>query len=455
MMHFLHSSGLVVLFLAVGLVVLGILVLVHELGHFLVAKGFGIRVLTFSIGFGKPLWKKTVGGTEYRISAVPFGGFVAMSGEHPEDKPTVEPGDFTSKPKWQRAGVAVAGPAANYLFAMICLYVAFVAGVNEPVYLKRPVIGAVADSSSAQKAGLLPGDSIVSMNGKAVRTWEDVDRELSLRESPYSIAYVRNGAAGTAIFTLPQWRGGGLPKDPTGGLYPLFSPTIGFVKQGAPAAGAGFKAGDTVVSIDGCSVVSWGQLTDKVTHFDGAKGPMHFAVKRGADTVALTVVPAFQKDAGCFQIGVGRGNPASVKVRYGPLGSARKMLAATWENTTLVFNIVGMLSTRKVSAKELTGPVGIVQWIGIVALAGPVEILKFMALIGINLAILNLFPLVITDGGLLLFLLLEAIRRKPLSIRAQSIINRGAIAFFFVLFMYVTYNDLGRLPDLLKIMTGR
>jgi len=142
-------------------------------------------------------------------------------------------------------------------------------------------------------------------------------------------------------------------------------------------------------------------------------------------------------------------------VRYGPLAATRKMLAATWENTTLVFQVLGMLSTQKVSAKELTGPVGIVQWIGIVAMAGPVEIVKLMALIGINLAVLNLLPLVITDGGLLLFLLLEAIRRRPLSVRAQSIVNRTALAFFVMLFLYVTYNDLGRVPDLLKVMTGR
>ncbi len=455
MMHLLHSSALVVLFFAVGLLVLGILVLVHELGHFLAAKYFGIRVLAFSIGFGNPVWKKTVGETEYRITAIPFGGFVSMSGEHPEDKPVVEPGDFTSKPKWQRAVVAIAGPAANYLFAMLCLYVAFIAGVNEPLYLKRPVIGAVSDSSSAQKAGLLPGDSIVAMNGQAVHSWEDVERHLSMRQSSYAIAFVRNGAESTAHFTLPAWRGRGLPKDPTGGLFPVYSPTIGLVKQDAPAGKAGFKPGDMVVGIDGAHIVSWGQLTQYVVHFDSAKGSMRFAVKRGADTVTLTVIPVYQKDAGRYQIGIGQGNSPSVNVRYGPVTAVGKMLAATWENTKLVFDIIGMLSTKKVSTKELTGPVGIVQWIGIVALAGPVEIVRFMALIGINLAILNLLPLVITDGGLLLFLLLEAIRRKPLSVRAQSIINRGAILFFIMLFLYVTYNDLGRLPDLIKMMTGR
>jgi regulator of sigma E protease len=454
MIHSLQSYGLVAMFFAIGLVVLGILVLVHELGHFLAAKSFGIRVLAFSIGFGKPVFSKTVGETEYKISLIPFGGFVSMSGEHLEDKPVVEPGDFTSKPKWQRAVVAIAGPASNFIFAMLCLYVAFLVGVNEPLYLKRPIVGAVADSSAAQSAGLLPGDSIVAMNRKPVTTWEDVERQFSMRQAQYDITFVRNGVTSAATLTVPKWDGKGLPKDPTGGMYPVYSPVIGFIKDGAPAAAAGFKSGDTITSIDGKPIVSWSQLTLRVTHYSG-DGGMTFIVKRGVESAELHVTPEFRKDAGCYQIGVGRGNPASVKVRYGPIRAAGKMLGATWENTTLVFDIIGMLTTKKVSTKELTGPVGIVQWIGVVALAGPVEIIKFMALIGINLAVLNLLPLVITDGGMLLFLLLEAIRRKPLSIRAQSLVNRIAIAFFVFLFLYVTYNDLGRLPDLVKIMTGR
>jgi regulator of sigma E protease len=377
-----------------------------------------------------------------------------MSGEHLEEKPLVEPGDFTSKPKWQRAIVAIAGPAANFVFAMLCLYVAFLVGVNEPLYLKRPIVGAIADSSAAQSAGLLPGDSIVAMNQRPIKTWEDVERQLTMRQAHYDITFVRNGVTAAATLAVPKWDGKGLPKDPTGGMYPVYSPVIGFVKDGAPAAVAGFKSGDTIASIDGKPIVSWGQLTLRVTHYSGTGG-MTFVVKRGVEIAQLHVTPEFRKDAGCYQIGVGRGTPASVKVRYGPINAAGKMLGATWENTTLVFDIIGMLSTKKVSTKELTGPVGIIQWIGVVALAGPVEILKFMALIGINLAVLNLLPLVITDGGMLLFLLLEAIRRKPLSIRAQSVVNRIAIAFFVFLFLYVTYNDLGRLPDLVKIMTGR
>jgi|WetSurMetagenome_2_1015567.scaffolds.fasta_scaffold00045_25 regulator of sigma E protease len=454
MLHLIQSSAIVALFLAIGLVVLGILVLVHEMGHFVAAKCCGIRVLAFSIGFGKPLFVRTVNGTDYKICAIPFGGYVAMAGEHPEENQAVNPGDFTSKPIWQRALVAIAGPAANYLFAMMCLYAAFAVGVNEPEYLRRPVVGAVLDSSAAWKAGILAGDSIAAMNGKPMRTWEDVEMALALRQPAYEVSLVRDGTPRTAQLVVPQWRGRGLPKDPTGGLFPLYTPVIGYVRDGTPAAAAGFKGGDTVVAIDGERIVSWGQLTQRVTRFDSTQGPMRFLVKRGADTVLLSAAPAFNDEAKTRQIGVARGNSPSVKVRYGLVGSVRKMLAATWDNTTLVFKILGLLSTQRVSTKELTGPVGIVQWIGIVAMSGPIEIIRLMALIGINLAVLNLLPLVITDGGLLLFLLIEAIRRKPLSLRLQSVINRAALAFFVLLFLYVTYNDLWRLPDLIKVMTG-
>ncbi len=446
---------MVTIFFAIGLVVLGILVLVHELGHFVAAKRCGIRVLAFSIGFGKPLIKKTFGGTEYRICAVPFGGYVAMSGEHPEEKSTVEQGDFTAQPKWQRAIVAVSGPAANFIFAMACLYIVFVAGVDEPLYLKRPIIGAVSDSSSAMQAGFLAGDSVIAINGKPVRTWEDIELQLTSQQRNYRITFVRDNTVLTKTLALSPWNGKGLPPEPTGGLFPVYSPIVGSVGAGTPAAAAGFRAGDTVVGISGKKIYSWEQLTQFVIRFDSLAGPLRFMVKRGDNITSLMAVPAFNKSAGRFQIGITRGNSASVVVRYGPLAAFGKMLDATWENTTMVFNIIGKLTTKQVSAKELSGPIGIVQWIGIVALSGPVDILKFMAMIGINLAILNLLPLVITDGGLLLFLLLEALRGKPLSVRAQSMVNRVAIAFFIMLFMYVTYNDLGRLPDLLRIMTGR
>ncbi|HUI93198.1 MAG TPA: RIP metalloprotease RseP [Chitinivibrionales bacterium] len=455
MLPLLQSTLGVTLLAIVGVIILGILVLVHELGHFIAAKSCGIRVLAFSIGFGRALLKKTIGGTEYRLSAVPFGGFITMAGEHPEEKPLREPGDFTTKPIWQRAVVAIAGPLANYLFAMVCLYFVFILGVKTPVYLMKPVVGDVADSSSAQRAGFLPGDSIVFINGKKVSNWEDIQRVLSLQEQRNEIVFCRGSETKTLFLVLARPKTSRLPKEPTGGLLPGLPPVIGKAIDTMPAAMAGISAGDTVVSINGRTVRSWDQLTSSVVHFDSAKGPLAFTVRRGTSLVSIAVVPRYNKTDKRYQIGVLGAQPAKVQVRYGAAASVGKMLDKTWEYTTMIYDVLAKLLSKQVSPKQLAGPVGIVQMTGIVALGGPVELMNLMGLIGINLAVLNLLPLIITDGGLLLFLLIEAIRRKPLPVRYQLLINRIAITFFILLFAYVTYNDMARLPDLFRLMTGR
>jgi regulator of sigma E protease len=455
MMVILQSTLGFTLLVIVGVVILGILVLVHELGHFSAAKSCGIRVLAFSIGFGRPLLKKTIGGTEYRLSAVPFGGYVSMAGEHPEEKPVKEPGDFTAKPIWQRAIVAVAGPVANYLFAMVCLYLVFLLGIKTPVYMLRPVVGDVADSSSAQKAGFLPGDSIVAINGKKVSNWEDIQRILSLQEQRNQIVFARGSETKSLVLPLARVKTSRFPKEPTGGLLPGLPPVIGKVMDATPALAAGFRAGDTVASVNGGAVRSWDQLTSRVVHFDSAGGPLTFTIRRGGSPVLITAVPRFNKVDKRYQMGIMAAQPAKIKVRYGPVQSIGKMLGKSWEYTTMIYDVLTKLFSKQVSPKQLAGPIGIVQMTGLVALGGPVEVMNLMALIGINLAVLNLLPLIITDGGLLFFLLIEAVRRKPLSVKSQLLINRVAITFFILLFAYVTYNDMVRLPELFKIMTGR
>jgi regulator of sigma E protease len=190
-------------------------------------------------------------------------------------------------------------------------------------------------------------------------------------------------------------------------------------------------------------------------HYDSAKGPMLFTVQRAGSQVSITAVPRYNKADKRYLMGIMAAQPAKVQVRYGPVKSVNKMLDKTWEYTTMIYDVLAKLFSRQVSPKQLAGPIGIVQMTGLVALGGPVEVMNLMALIGINLGVLNLLPLIITDGGLLLFLLLEAIRRKPLSVKYQLLINRVAITFFILLFAYVTYNDMARLPDLFKLMTGR
>ncbi len=436
-----------------GIIILGIMVIIHELGHFLAAKACRIRVLAFSIGFGKILFKKKIGGTEYRLSAIPFGGYVKMAGEQPDDERSGASDEFSSKPKWQRALVAIAGPLANYVSAMLMLWVMFMYGVDHPKYLDRPVIGFVADSSAARDAGIMAGDSIVSMNGKPIQSWDDMETQFLTGSSRYDVLLVRNGLQVRHEIRKDLAKKSESYAQPPFGMLPVLPAVVGKVYDTLPAAKAGLKAGDTIVSIDSAGLCSWFQISDLVQR--GNTGTARLVtVARQQAKLTIGIVPRFDPKTKRQVLGIEMGKPESRKARYAPAPAFNLCLKKTRDFTTMIFEVLGKLVSREVSAKELAGPVGIIPASGIIALQGVAPILNFMALISINLAVLNLFPLIITDGGVLLFLLLEAIRRKPLSIKTQLAITRFAIAFFIVFFLYVTLNDINRMPQLFK-MFGR
>jgi regulator of sigma E protease len=441
----------IVLQIVLGLFILGVLVVIHELGHFVVAKAFKVHVLAFSIGFGKALFTKTIGETEYRLSAVPFGGYIHMAGEHPEDEHGVEPGDFNEKPIWQRALVGIAGPVANIVFAVVCLWVMFVIGVAKPQYMMYPVVGSVVKTSAAQQAGFMPGDSIVSINAKPVASWTDVQKSLTPQAQPVIVVVVRQAKLDTISFTVPKITGRGLPKYPSAGLLPAFPAVVGGVNSGTPAQIAGLQPKDTIIAINGQKIYSWYQLTEQVGIYDTASGPLTFVARHNGVERTLSITPAYNATLKRYQVGVSAATPSSVTIKYSPLQAVSGTLEKTWEYTAMIFNVLGQIIDKQVSPKQLAGPVGIIQMSGVIAMGGFSSMLDFMALIGINLGILNLMPLVITDGGLLLFLLIEAIRRKPLSLVTQSWINRIAITFFIALFIFVTVNDIGRIPELLRL----
>ncbi|MGB7569868.1 MAG: RIP metalloprotease RseP [Chitinivibrionales bacterium] len=435
----------------IGLVILGILVVIHELGHFLMAKAWHIRVLAFSIGFGKPLFKKNIGETEYRISSIPFGGYVHMAGEQPEEGKTVEPGDFNSKPTWQRALVALAGPLANFIFALVFLVVMFLVGVDKPVFLKRPIIGAVSDSSVAKQAGFFPGDSIIAINNHPIESWEDIQTILGSRSAVYKVVLIRTSRKDSINLVMPRIYGRDIPKQPAGGLLPPYPAVVGSVTAGSPAHKAGLRINDVIVSINDGKIYSWPQLSAIILHYDSLAGPFKFVVRRADSLVNTTIAPEYKRDAKRYLIGIAPQNPRTIRVSY-PLNEAvLKTFHKSWEYTTMIFDVIGKLISKQVPPQQLAGPVGIVQMSGLVAMGGLSPILDFMALIGINLAVLNVLPLVITDGGLLFFLLIETIRRKPLSVTHQMLINRIAIGFFIFLFLFVTYNDILRIPELFKL----
>jgi regulator of sigma E protease len=435
----------------IGLLVLSVLVFVHELGHFLAAKACKIRVLAFAIGFGRPLCKWKRGDTEYRVNAIPFGGYVQMAGENPADERSSAPDEYSSKPIWQRATVAVAGPVANLLFAIFTLWLAFVHGIDRPVFWDNVRVGLVLKDSPAEAAGFMAGDSIVSINGAPVSSWEQIDAPLSQQLSGgYRIGVLRDGAPLELNLNVER-TGARLPKVPSGGLLPArYPPVVGRVMPRGAAAGQ-LEAGDTLLALKDVPVYSFDQFAALMREYDPEGEPAaSINIKRGATRLHVFVIPACDSAAGRYLLGIEPAPEPKKLVRYGALAALGPTMAKTWEYSVMIFDVLGKLISGEASAKQLAGPLNIIPVSGMMAFQGLSNILNFMALIGINLAVLNLLPLVITDGGLLLFLVVEAIRGRPLSLESQAAMNKVFIALFLALFLFVTFNDLQRLPELFK-----
>ncbi|MBN1982113.1 MAG: RIP metalloprotease RseP [Chitinivibrionales bacterium] len=440
---------LLLLQIIIGIFVLGVLVLLHELGHFLAAKSFKIRVITFSIGFGKPLFRKTYGQTEYRLSAIPFGGFVHMAGEQPEEGRSPAPDDFTSKPVWQRACVAAAGPVANMISSIFFLWLVYIIGVPHDTYLDNTTIGTVDRSSPAWQAGIEPGDSILAVNGKKVADWNEIGDLFSRQDKTYTVLFMRKGIEYTKTIQMP-FIDERLPTSVTAGMQPSYPPVVGSISPQSAAQRSGFKPNDTIVKIDTTDIYSWIQVSTLISAFDTTQPGITFEIKRDGAPLTLQTKPDYNYQEKRFMLGIGPAQSKTRTVSYPPRQAVDLALAKTWDYTTMIFDVLSKLFNKTISAKQLSGPIGIIQMSGVVALGSFVSLLNFIALIGINLAVINLFPLIITDGGVLLFLLIEAVRRKPLPISAQMLLNKIAIAFFIMLFLFVTFNDIIRIPAFLK-----
>lgn len=437
----------------VGGLVLGILVFVHELGHFIVAKLCHIRVLAFSLGFGKPLVKKQVGDTEYRLSAIPFGGYVHMAGEHPEDESVNDPDEFTSKPIWQRILVGLGGPGANLIFSLFILWIVFMAGEEKALYLENTTVGAVQDSSAAAIAGISAGDSIIAVDGDPVSEWQDIYTKLASNSGEHEVTIVSGTEQRAVSIQTPNLSDEQLPTMDGAGLLPPAPARIGTVMPESPAAQAGFAADDSVIAINGRHIHSWYELSEVVAGYDSTNGALTFMVLRDGSRKELMVTPRYSGTDERYQIGVAMAMGQTRRIQYGPIAAIGKSFERSGEYAMMIFTVVKKLVTGEVSPKQLAGPIGIVQMSGTVALLeGVLAILNLLALVGVNLAVLNLLPLVITDGGMILFLLVEAVRGKPLPLKQQLIINRIAIAFFIALFLYVTFNDIARIPQLFRMM---
>ncbi len=428
--------------LPVGLIGLSLMVFVHEFGHFIVAKRVGVKVHTFSIGFGKKLIKWRRGDTEYCISAIPFGGYVAMAGESPDDGGYGNTDEFRMRPIPARLAIAVAGPAANLLFAFVILFGLYLYGVQEPK--TSMVVGEVEEGSAGEKAGIKRGDEILALNGSPVKGWEEFMQEVAMQGGhPVPVKIRRNNSLDTTVQMTPEMN----PKFgiALAGLTGEADVLVAQVMPGKPAEAAGLKVGDKILSVDGIRIPSAMALIEMV---NGSKGePIKLALVRDSVQQVKEIRPVLDEGTKRFIIGIYPGvSPPTELVKRGVVGAMKLSLQKNGESATLVIKTFSGILTGKIKLKALSGPIGIVQMIAGSLRQSLQKFLEFMALLNTNLAVLNILPLAITDGGVVVFLLLEAIRRRPLSLTTQHVINRVGFSFFLLLFLFVTFQDIIRIP---------
>lgn len=422
-------------------VVLGIMVLVHEWGHFIVAKSFGVRVEIFSIGFGTRLWGYKRGDTDYRLSALPLGGYVKMAGDNPLEDRKGDPDEFLSKPRWQRVLIALAGPAMNIVLSVILIAGIYMRGSKQPAFLDRPMdlVGVLQDSP-AQKAGLLPGDRIVSVNGVSNPTWDRAQFELmsTLPGHMLSIVVDRNGQQ--LSFSVPASQS---VEEVFG--YPQDHLIVSAVSPGTPADRSGLMAGDVITKVNGITLANGAEfppIVDK-SHSE----PLDMEVQRGDRTLHISLRPQqvnAPTGAPRWQIGVLR--TGDLVERRLSIGSA--IVESVGMNalmTRQVAYVVVELFRGKISLNQLEGPLGIAKESGRAAREGVAELLSLMAMIGVNLAVLNLLPIPPLDGGHILMLFIEGTIRRDLSVRVKERFVTVSMVFLLLVFAIVMYNDVLKL----------
>ncbi|MGB9446092.1 MAG: RIP metalloprotease RseP [Candidatus Acidiferrum sp.] len=433
----------------IGLIVLGIIILVHEWGHYIVARRFGVRVDVFSIGFGPRVFGFKRGDTDWRFSALPLGGYVRMAGQDITDidagdqKPTGAPDELLSKTRWQRALISLAGPMVNLLFPLLLLGVYYIAiGLPSDNALSKPlVIAGLPSEQQSLSSGLKVGDKVLSINGVKNPTWEQA-QIVSMEAAPGSTLKLQVSDDGVKRqVDLPSSNN---PYARTFGYSPI-PPVIGEVALGTPADRAGLHPGDLVTAVDGKKIEFWDQFVDMVRGSGGKT--LQLDVDRKGKQVALSVTPQKGITDGAenyYQIGIQREFALSYQ-RVGPVQALKAAGLQTASLVTQTVDVVGKLLSGRVSVKQLQSVVGISRTAGQAVSQGSYAIIGFMALISVNLGILNLLPIPILDGGHIVMLALEGIRRRDFSLAFKDRMIQVGLVFLLVLIVYVTYNDVARM----------
>ncbi len=442
----------------VVIVVLGVMIFVHELGHFAAAKWFGVRVLTFSFGFGKRLFGFKRGDTDYRVSLLPFGGYVKMAGDDPSEFQGRSPGDlpmgkqvlaggdsggveFLAKPRWQRFVIVLMGPVMNVVLAIVIMAGLFRFHYPAPAYEDQQArIGAVDRGSPAAQAGIQPGDLVLRLDTIRNPKWSDVQMKIVTSvNQPLPVEVQRDGHDITVTMTpLPE----GPSQIGNAGWYPNVPARVFSVESGLPAAKGGLKVGDRILELNGRPVSYWG-LPDELQK-NGDKA-LDLTVRRGDQTVNLKLNPIFSEEGGQkkWRIGVGFRPDPDIVVKRLPLGPA--ISHACGENLrymTMTFDVLGKILTQKMSARSLSGPIGIAQMAGEAYRESFTELLTLVSFISLQLGVFNLLPIPILDGGLIVLLLIESVMRRDLSLAFKERFVQVGIAFLLLLAVFVMYNDI-------------
>ncbi len=430
---FLTNTGSVI-------IVLGVMIFIHEMGHFLAAKFFRIRVLTFSLGFGPRLVGFRKGDTDYRIAILPLGGYVKMAGEQPTDDRTGDPAEFYSKPRWQRFIVVAMGPLMNGLLALVLMGGLFHFHYEKPAFLGHPArVGDVEKGSLAQKAGIMPGDRILKVKEISNPTWEELQFEvLTTVNEPVSLTILRDRKRFDLEVTPEPV---GPNKVGSVGWLPYMPAVLDVVDPGLPAGLAGLKKGDQITSFNSKSLFCWLSLSPRLQSLEGSG--ITLTVLREKEQFDVNLKPIFSKlgEVSKWRIGVIFSN--EVVVEQLPWLQAFKRSAQELQrNISRTFYVVGKLITGNLSARSLSGPIGIAQISGQAYQAGLPQLIEIMAFISLQLGILNLLPIPVLDGGVILFLGIESLMRRDMSLKLKERLTMAGMMLLVMFAVFVMYNDI-------------
>lgn len=440
------------------IIAISILVAIHEYGHYIVAKKLGVKILRFSIGFGKPLWKKCFGKdqTEFVIAALPLGGYVKMLDKRETDVSDDEAHrEFTSQSVWTRIAIVAAGPAFNFIFAIFAYWLMFVVGVSG----FKPVIGDVDENGLAQQSGLVSGYEIISVNGNRTPIWDVAVKNIIPAVVDRSKATLelkdKNGRVETRTLDFSSTTGeikveklfkqlGFKP------WRPVIQPVVGLVVENSPAANAGFNVDDKILKVNDTATPDWVDVVDIVS--SKPSEILQVVVLRDGVEKTIKVIPEKIERNGKIvgRLGLGHKTGASYPEDmrathgYGFFESVPRAFSRTWDFSVLTLKMIGRIFTGDISIKNLSGPVSIAQYAGYSASAGLARFLDFLAIVSISLGILNLLPIPILDGGHLMYYLVEVVRKKPVTEETQEYATRIGMILLFTLMSVALYNDLVR-----------